>query len=351
MEHAKWKGKIISASEISEHFDIEHEVRKASRRKELTCPDEECNAIVRYCHGEIRGAYFAHLIHTNCDYDIFDRTDNKYFSALRRKLKEHLIRLGLDVQVEKKVLPHHYAHMVITDNENRVFAVEMGTQKTAANTMEYLSNEYAAEKVPVRWLVVGDTLQMSNEKDLYFIKRYLLNRTDGRDFILLDWRDDKVSQCRWDINRYEYNGRKIRIDNYPELYVEHSDLHSLLFENGKFTLSGFNVRYEQWLKDKEKSFMIRVQELEESRKANEYIHAVRRDYPIVQQSSGIISSYDKRRAEILPLMNQREHSVVDSIGIKWYCCEMCGKIDEEGEFVIMNRNNTGCCRDCMIPKH
>lgn len=108
MEHAKWQDKLISANEISKQFEIEHEVRKASRRRELKCPDEECNGIVKYCHGEIKGAYFAHLLNYNCDYHIFDSNDNQYFRAIRRKLQAHFSELGLEVHIEKK-----YYHIIM----------------------------------------------------------------------------------------------------------------------------------------------------------------------------------------------------------------------------------------------
>lgn len=150
--------------------------------------------------------------------------------------------------------------------------------------------------------------------------------------------------------KYEINGQVIKMNDYPELYVDRSDIKSLTFEHGKFTLVGFDDRYDQWLKDKEKRAISVAREMEESKKANEYIHAVHRDYPMIPPKSSEIPSYDIRRAEILPLMAQREHQVIDSTGRKWFCCEKCGKIDEEGEFVIMNRNNTGFCRDCIIPK-
>lgn len=351
MEHAKWQGKIICAGEIAKKFEKEQEVRKASRRKELTCPDEECNGTVKYCHGEKKGAYFAHLTNYNCDYHIFDSNDNHYFRAIRRKLQAHFLELGLSVEIEKKVIPHHYAHFVITDIDKKVVAVELGTKNTSAYAIEYLQNEYAAEKINVRWLVVGDIIQKFKEEDLFWLKRYLVNKTSSRDFIMIDWNGDKVCQCRWDSKKYEYNGRSVKLGNYTELYSDWADIDALVFENGEFTLVGFNDRYEKWLIEKEKRIMAYAQEMEASIKANEYIHAVRRDYPIVMQSSNKALSYDQRRAEILPLMEQREHQVSDSSGKKWFYCEKCGKIDEENEFVIMNRNNTGSCRDCMIPKH
>lgn len=42
--------------------------------------------------------------------------------------------------------------------------------------------------------------------------------------------------------------------------------------------------------------------------------------------SSAISSYDARRAEILPLMKQREHPVADSTGVKWYCVRNVEKL-------------------------
>ena len=248
-------------------------------------------------------------------------------------------------------MPHHYAHLVITDKNKNIYAVELGTQKTSVYAIDELIKEYATENIPVRWLVVGDFSPIFNEKGLIFIKRFLVNNTEKRDFIMLDWHGEKVYQCRWDSKKYESNGREIKIVGYTELYYEQLNIDSLIFENGEFSLIGFDERYENWLKDKERRFLDRVQEIEESRTANEYIHAARRDYEMSLWNSNEVSSYAIRRAEILTFMDQREHPVVDSAGIKWYCCDICGKIDEEGEFVILNRNNTGSCRDCMIRKH
>lgn len=58
--------------------------------------------------------------------------------------------------------------------------------------------EYAIANIPVCWLVIGDILPIVNEKDLFFLKRYLVNKTDSRDFILMDWNGDEICQCRWE---------------------------------------------------------------------------------------------------------------------------------------------------------
>lgn len=67
IEKAIWKGKEIFAFEISQDYNNEKIIRQASGRKELFCPDENCkNRILKYCHGEKKQPYFAHLVNTDC---------------------------------------------------------------------------------------------------------------------------------------------------------------------------------------------------------------------------------------------------------------------------------------------
>ena len=55
MENAIWNGITIIASDISKDYEKEKQVRKASGRKELRCPDTDCkHPVLRYCHGEIK---------------------------------------------------------------------------------------------------------------------------------------------------------------------------------------------------------------------------------------------------------------------------------------------------------
>ena len=45
---------------------------------ELYCPDPECDhKILRYCHGEIKEAFFAHLNNESCDYANFDKENTQ----------------------------------------------------------------------------------------------------------------------------------------------------------------------------------------------------------------------------------------------------------------------------------
>ena len=51
MENAIWNGITIIASDISKDYEKEKQVRKASGRKELRCPDPDCkHPVLRYCH-------------------------------------------------------------------------------------------------------------------------------------------------------------------------------------------------------------------------------------------------------------------------------------------------------------
>lgn len=73
MERAKWNDLEISATDIASDYQKEAEIRKVSG-KELICLDPECESpLLKYCHGEKKSAYFAHLHGGNCDYAQFDR--------------------------------------------------------------------------------------------------------------------------------------------------------------------------------------------------------------------------------------------------------------------------------------
>ena len=81
MENALWNGKRLLATEIAEDYSLEKGVRKASGNKELRCPDPECqHPILRYCHGEVKDAYFAHCNNDSCDYAVFDKGNTQIHS-------------------------------------------------------------------------------------------------------------------------------------------------------------------------------------------------------------------------------------------------------------------------------
>ena len=88
MEHALWNGKSFSASDIAKSYELEKQVRKASGYKELTCPDPDCpSPILRYCHGEVKRAFFAHLDNCKCDYAEYDK-ENTYLTHTMEYIKD-----------------------------------------------------------------------------------------------------------------------------------------------------------------------------------------------------------------------------------------------------------------------
>ena len=113
MEYAIWNGKIVSVHDVNEYFD-EKEIRLASGKGELLCMDECCeNPRLKYRRGpKIVTPHFAHLKNSNCDYAKFDEEDTPQLKLLRQKIAETFKRKGYNVTTEKKLLKHHYTHIV-----------------------------------------------------------------------------------------------------------------------------------------------------------------------------------------------------------------------------------------------
>lgn len=103
MEFALWNGQKISAMHVAEDYKTEKSIRMASGNGKLKCPDPRCqHPILKYCYGDIKGAYFAHRNNENCDYAVFDRTNTDVVRNMRRTLYEHFKSTGYDVQLEEK---------------------------------------------------------------------------------------------------------------------------------------------------------------------------------------------------------------------------------------------------------
>ena len=135
MEKAIYNGELIYANKIALDYETEKAIRKASSKGLLLCPDEWCkNKRLKYCHGEKKDAYFAHVENTFCDYADFDRK-NTYTKDIRIMLYTHFKEAGYDVDIETKLLPHHRAQLVFNKNENPV-AVEIGTKFMSAGNID-----------------------------------------------------------------------------------------------------------------------------------------------------------------------------------------------------------------------
>ena len=97
MENAIWNGESLVAYEVAEDYEVEKQVRMASYRGELRCPDEGClSPILKYCHGEIREPYFAHRDNAECDYVLFEKNADKKVCPRnsRRLFRSRVVRVG-----------------------------------------------------------------------------------------------------------------------------------------------------------------------------------------------------------------------------------------------------------------
>ena len=358
MENAMWKGQLLTASEVAEDYVLEKLIRKASGHKELLCSDPECqNPILRYCHGEIKDAYFAHLDNEHCDYADFDRQNTQVIRSVRRKICEQLEKKGFMVKAEVKILEHHYTHLFVDMGEDNKIAIEIGTQRTTANGLDKLTEEYHKKGIAVKWIVVDNTEVNVKEKSTYFLKRYLFNESKNKDLLVVSWDGREAAQYKTDPNQYIYYGYNMAPSNYSETYYELSSIEELTIENGELTLEGYLERYINWIINKQEAFNEKIARLEERiRVADEYRRktveskqsAFKRHQENAKKEEQDIS-FERYREEIVPLINQQEKTARDSLGRRWIKCEKCGRIDLEDSFYKYggpNHVNLGICYDC-----
>jgi len=372
MENGLWNSEILTATEIAKDYHLEKEVRKASGHKELRCPDSECqHPIIRYCHGDKKDAYFAHLNNESCDYADFDRSNTQIMRTIRKNIYEHFKSTSYQVRPEVKVLDHHYTHLLFSMSDGTKVAVEIGTQRISANQMDNLTDQYRKKNIAVKWIVIADAEISVREEQTYFLKRYLLNESVNKDLIVVSWDASKISQHKADPSKYEHNGRNIESDNYPKTYTEVASLNDLTFDGNELSLTGFAARYENWLHKKCKKFKEKIIKLEEEgrqqmeeTKRQELLKNIGQMVPpiidtlmsantILPKPLPLTLTYEQCKQEVLPLMEQQREQARDSLGKRWVKCEKCGVIDTDDKFAIyggQGRMNLGICNNCIGSK-
>ena len=186
MEYALYNGRKISATVVAENYNLEKSVRIAGSNKKLLCPDPDCDCrLLKYCHGDVKEAYFAHLNNANCDYAKFDSEISNEIRTIRTKLFNAFKEKGCNVSIEEKIIPHHYTHLVFTMPDGKRVALELGTQQTTAEKIERLKNLYLNNDISAQWIVVGNTDFQIAENKVFFLKRYLFNESKNKDLIVI----------------------------------------------------------------------------------------------------------------------------------------------------------------------
>lgn len=218
------------------------------------------------------------------------------------------------------------------------------------------------------------------ESQTYFLKRFLFNESKNKELLVVSTDGKEVAQYKVDPYSYEYNGRILSSNNYPETYFERSSIIELTIVGDELTLPDYNERYENWLLLKRTAFEKKIAQIEEEnkrrleerqRKEKEIrdqqweLREYQQKSPLAHPSTPI-NSYDvsvrhetdsgvdiQCDEEILKLMEQQDMPAIDSRGIRWIKCEKCGCIGADDIFVSYggkNHVNLGICYDCSDSK-
>lgn len=353
MENAIWNGTRLLACEVAQDYTKEKEIRKASYAGELRCPDEGCySPVLKYCHGEIKEPYFAHRDNTDCDYLRFEKNAG-VFRGLRIALYEHFKACDYPVQLEMKVLNHHYSHLLFSWKDGNRTAIELGTKNTNVKDVEHLQEQYAAEGIQVVWLVADQPGKLISEDHTYFLKRFCLNESAKKDLIVIGYDGKYVTQYREDPNSYEVDGQEMVSENYPKLFAYEAYISDLYFEDDELTCRGFADAYNAFLEEKQLAFAVYKEQLEEEK---EYL---RRQFETLRSNREIKDTrvyvgskdddYESRKKSVKDYLEQQERPVFDALGNRWVRCEFCGQIKEVAECVSFGgrgKINLGRCQNC-----
>ena len=354
MENALWEGKRLVACEVAENYEIEKEIRMASYRGELRCPDKGClSPILKYCHGEIRAPYFAHRDNAECDYVLFEKNAG-VFHGLRVLLYEHFKACDYPVNMEVKVLEHHYSHLFFEWENGRKTALEIGTKATNINDVENLQKEYEEEGIQVVWLVADQPGKVITEEHTYFVKRFCLNESAKRDLIVVGYDGKHVTHYREDSNSYMIDGQEIVSENYPKIFTYQALVSDLYFEEGELTTRGFEEEYNAFIEEKQQAFDIYKVQVEDAKEALQRQYETLRKRKEVEDirmrvTEATGKDYESRKESILQYIDQQERPVLDALGERWIRCEFCGEVKEVAEFVSFGgrgRVNLGRCQGC-----
>ncbi len=255
MQSALWNGKRIYAWNVAEDYAFEKEVRLASSRKELRCKDKDCtHPVLRYCNGDKKEPYFAHLDASDCDYSKFERTFG-VMENLTARLAQILQKNGYDVDVQVKLFKGHITYIVAWKAGETPVAIDFITHMKGVEDIEGWAKSYQENHIPYTFIVADRKLDITSERNTFFAKRYSLNETANNYLVVISWGGEAVTQTAMDRNDYHYKGRSCQFPEGMGIYFfEGTKADVLTLENGQITIPGFTNRFESWLSDKERFF-------------------------------------------------------------------------------------------------
>lgn len=350
MENAYWNNQVISARDVGVDYITEKNVRIASAKKELRCPDSGCeNPILRYCHGEIKSPFFAHLNNCTCDYAEFDKENTGVIRNVRNKIYEHFKEQGYDIHSEVKILPHHYTHLLINMPDDKKVAIEISTNRISAKKVELLAKEYEEKGIFVNWIVLDQIKPIVLEDSTYYLKRYMLNYESNNDLLVINNACSVIAQYKLDLNEYVYNGKSIQCVYSRETFFYSSILDKLVLKDNVLMIDGFSDKYKVWLEDRKALFhkavfqiredeQKKINDVTESGEATDFLEFETKK----KESRGITS-------DILQIVDNNNRVARDENGTRWVKCEICGKVMTVNNFCSyggVDKLNIGICYTC-----
>ena len=360
MEYALYNGNKISATAVAEDYNFEKSVRIAGSSKKLLCPDPDCDCrLLKYCHGDVKDAYFAHLNNANCDYAKFDLEISNEIRTIRTKLFNDFKEKGYNVSLEEKIIPHHYTHLVFNMPGGNRIALELGSQQTTAEKIESLNNLYLNEGIHVKWIVIGNTDFQIAENKVFFLKRYLFNESKNKDLIVISRNNFKVVQYKIDTNNYFYKGKELLSANGA--YEEHGTIEQLDIEDDEITLAGYKKRYNIWLNKKLSTFNVKIKEMklreqtlkDNVQKKNKHFKE-KNEVLNIYKNTAVFDSEDIGNFDFLDSTRKFYHGMTNKGPThtpeprRMAKCVKCGKVKNRILFKSYNADNPnmGICSEC-----
>jgi hypothetical protein len=282
MERAIWKGKEYYAINIANLNNDDEQVFRNLSGKELYCPDPMCQSpLLKYCHGDIKKAYFSHLNNSHCDYAKFDKDTTPLIKTIKDLLYNHLLSLGYTPNLDEKI-GKCYMHVTLQTGDKKL-AFEIGTQNTLMKRIESVEENCSGNDVVVKWIVISQNNAHDHESEVSCLKRHCLNNSINNDLLIVDEEGEYVTQYKFDTT--DYSLTKVDAAMYGELFFHNGLFEQLVIENDDLTLKGFNERFDSWYKNKQEYINKKIQER-------------KREEELAKEAKRRAEEYAKRQAEL-----------------------------------------------------
>ena len=255
MQLAIWNGKRIYAREVAEDYFLEKEVRRASANKEIRCAQKDCpHPALRYCNGDKKEPYFAHLDASDCDFSRFERNFG-VMESLTIRLAQILEKNGYEVVMHERLFPGHITYLMAGKLGETPVAIDFITHMKGVEDIDGWAKSYRENNIPYTFIVADRKLDITSERNTFFAKRYSLNETTHNYLVIIDWEGKAVSQTAIDRNEYNYKGRNCPFPEWMGVYyMESKNADVLVLEGIQITIPGFTNRFETWLYNKEQFY-------------------------------------------------------------------------------------------------